>query len=98
MREQIETLTKRLEAEINKTPSGDLRNLLTDANVLIQALNIHDVSKRLKELKIWYPDAHKQFDGAEIYWEEDPDEITSMGKKAIGVVKYDDLLDVINDC
>jgi hypothetical protein len=43
MKEQIENLTKRLVVEINKTPSGDLRNLLTDAHVLIQALNIHGV-------------------------------------------------------
>ena len=51
MKEQIENLTKRLEVEINKTPSGDLRNILTDANVLLQALSIHDVSQQ-RELLI----------------------------------------------
>jgi hypothetical protein len=33
---EIQELAKRLEAEISKTPTGDLRNLLCDANIVIQ--------------------------------------------------------------
>lgn len=36
--EGTEELIKRLETEINKTPTGDLRNLLCDANIVIQSL------------------------------------------------------------
>ncbi|KKN88734.1 hypothetical protein LCGC14_0246250 [marine sediment metagenome] len=39
MKEQIEEVTKRLEIEINRTPTGKLRELLCDANILLQALN-----------------------------------------------------------
>ena len=38
--ENIKELIKRIEVEINKTPSGELRNLLCDINIVIQALNI----------------------------------------------------------
>lgn len=34
---QKEQLLKQLEQEINKTPTGELRNLLTDINILMQA-------------------------------------------------------------
>lgn len=36
--EEINELVKRIETEINKTPTGDLRNLLCDANIIIQTL------------------------------------------------------------
>jgi hypothetical protein len=39
MKEEINELVKRLEAEISNTPTGELRNLLCDANIMIQALN-----------------------------------------------------------
>jgi hypothetical protein len=42
MEQQKKDLIKRLEAEINETPTGNLRNLLTDANILIQSLSIPD--------------------------------------------------------
>ena len=32
-------IIKRLEKEINLTPTGELRNLLSDANIMIQTLN-----------------------------------------------------------
>jgi len=43
---EIQELIKRVEAEINKTPTGELRNLLCDANIVLQqqALNIAAVS------------------------------------------------------
>lgn len=45
---EIQELIKRVEVEINKTPTGVLRNLLCDINILlqqqIQNLNIYDVS------------------------------------------------------
>jgi hypothetical protein len=40
MNEEITELIKRLETEISKTPTGELRNLLCEANITIQALNI----------------------------------------------------------
>lgn len=49
MKEQIENLVNRLEDEINNTPTSELRNLLTDANVLLQALSIHVVSNRISD-------------------------------------------------
>ena len=33
---ELQDLIKRVEVEINKTPSGELRNLLCDANILLQ--------------------------------------------------------------
>lgn len=33
---ELQELIKRIEVEINKTPSGELRNLLCDANILLQ--------------------------------------------------------------
>jgi len=39
-KEQIEELIKRLDKEINKTPTGELRNLLADANICLRFLNI----------------------------------------------------------
>jgi len=43
---EIQELIKRVEAEISKTPTGELRNLLCDANIVLQqqALNIAAVS------------------------------------------------------
>jgi hypothetical protein len=38
-KDMVDELIKRLESEINKTPSGDLRNLLCDANIVLRALN-----------------------------------------------------------
>ena len=40
--EELKELIKRLEAEINETPTGKLRELLCDANILLQnkALNL----------------------------------------------------------
>jgi hypothetical protein len=43
MNKEITELVKRLEAEISNTPTGELRNLLCDANITIQALNIPSV-------------------------------------------------------
>lgn len=34
----MKELIKRIESEINKTPTGELRNLLCDANIAIQSL------------------------------------------------------------
>ena len=49
----LQELIKRVEVEINKTPTGELRNLLCDANIMLQqkALNIPVVSNR-RELLI----------------------------------------------
>lgn len=49
---ETEELIKRVEAEINKTPTGELRNLLCDANIVLQhqALNIAAVSKQSEQL------------------------------------------------
>ncbi len=46
---EIQELIKRVEVEINKTPTGELRNLLCDANIVLQqqALNIGAVSGML---------------------------------------------------
>ena len=43
---EIQELIKRVEVEINKTPTGELRNLLCDTNIVLQqqALNIAAVS------------------------------------------------------
>ena len=50
---EIQELIKRVEAEISKTPTGKLRNLLCDANIVLQqqALNIAAVSKQSEQLK-----------------------------------------------
>lgn len=50
---EIQELIKRVEVEINKTPTGDLRNLLCDTNIVLhqQALNIAAVSKQSEQLK-----------------------------------------------
>ena len=50
---EIQELIKRVEAEISKTPTGELRNLLCDANIVLQqqALNITAVSKQSEQLK-----------------------------------------------
>ena len=37
---ELEELVERIEIEINKTPTGELRNLLCDVNIMIQALTI----------------------------------------------------------
>lgn len=71
---------------------------ITEQEARALLLDLLGVSNRLKKLKIWYPDAHTQFDSAEIYWEEDPEELTSMGKTAVGVVKHSDLMSVMNVC
>lgn len=47
---EIEGLIERLETEINKTPTGELRNLLCDANIILQQ-QIYDNNK-IKEDKI----------------------------------------------
>ena len=49
---QIQELIKRLESEINKTPTGELRNLLCDANIVLQqqALNITVVVGQSEQL------------------------------------------------
>lgn len=48
---EIEELIKRVEIEINKTPTGELRNLLCDINIVLQQqiLNITNI-KQLKLL------------------------------------------------
>ena len=38
MKEQVKNLVNRLELEINKTPTGELRNLLTDANIIVHQI------------------------------------------------------------
>ena len=50
---EIPELIKRVEVEINKTPTGELRNLLCDTNIVLQqqALNIAAVSKQSEQLK-----------------------------------------------
>ena len=50
---ELRDLIKRVEAEINETPSGNLRNLLCDANILLQkqALILPIVSQRSELLK-----------------------------------------------
>jgi hypothetical protein len=49
---EIQELIKRLESEISKTPTGKLRNLLCDANIILQhqALNMDAVSKQREQL------------------------------------------------
>jgi hypothetical protein len=44
---EIQELIKRVEAEINKTPTGELRNLLCDVNIVLQqqTLNIAAVRR-----------------------------------------------------
>jgi len=44
----MEELTKRLESEINNTPTGELRNLLCDVNIMIQHQNLQ-ISKFTKQ-------------------------------------------------
>lgn len=44
MKPEIRELIKRLESEICKTPTGELRNLLCDLNIVIQSL-VKDVKK-----------------------------------------------------
>lgn len=50
---EIQELIKRVEVEINKTPTGELRNLLCDTNIVLQqqALNIAAVSRQSEQLK-----------------------------------------------
>lgn len=45
--EELQKLISRIETEIIKTPSGELRNLLCDTNIVLQqkALNIDLVNK-----------------------------------------------------
>lgn len=40
MDKEISELVKRLEAEISNTPTGELRDLLCDANITIQSLSM----------------------------------------------------------
>jgi len=42
--EEITELIKRVEVEINKTPTGELRNLLCDVNIVLHLL---EIKKRL---------------------------------------------------
>jgi len=69
---ELEGLIKRLEAEINETPSGELRNLLCDANILLQknSLISPDTSNQKEllmdyELKIWINPTKQMIDTAE---------------------------------
>ena len=39
MKKEIVELTSKIEREISKTPTGELRNLLCDANIVIRELN-----------------------------------------------------------
>ena len=50
---ELRDLIKRVEAEINETPYGNLRNLLCDANILLQkqALILPIVSQQSELLK-----------------------------------------------
>lgn len=41
----MQELIKRVESEINKTPTGELRNLLCDANIAIQSLIKNELSE-----------------------------------------------------
>lgn len=43
--EEIQELVKRLELEILKTPTGELRDLLCDANIVIQYKVLNPTSK-----------------------------------------------------
>ena len=51
---ELQDLIKRVEAEINETPSGNLRNLLCDANITLQkqALILPVVSQQSELLKV----------------------------------------------
>lgn len=49
---EVTELVKRLEIEINKTPTGELRNLLCDANITILALAMPAVIKSLPYKKV----------------------------------------------
>ena len=71
MKEQIETLVNRLESEINKTPTSELRNLLTDANVLLQALSIHVVSQQREPLIAFAEDWNTKNDTDQVEITED---------------------------
>ena len=39
MKKEIVELTSKIEREISKTPTGELRNLLCDANIVIRELS-----------------------------------------------------------
>ncbi len=47
--EEINDLIKRIESEINKTPTGDLRNILTDANIVLHSY-VH-ISNKLNKIQ-----------------------------------------------
>ena len=51
MKPEITELVNRIETEIGKTPTGDLMNLLCDANITIQTLD-NPVIGDLKEFSI----------------------------------------------
>ena len=59
---EIQELIKRVEVEINKTPTGELRNLLCDANIVLhqQALNIAAVVGQSEQLKAFADYAQKR--------------------------------------
>lgn len=55
MKDKVKELSKRLELEIHKTPSGELRNLLTDANILLLYFARQEQEDEYKEIcKIMY--------------------------------------------
>lgn len=43
MKPEIKELIGRIESEINRTPTGDLRNLLCDTNIAIQQLSMFGI-------------------------------------------------------
>lgn len=53
MKTEIVKLINRIESEIGKTPTGELRNLLCDTNIMIHTLNkLIDTQKKTNEKKI----------------------------------------------
>lgn len=57
--EEIGNLIKRVESEINKTPTGKLRNLLCDVNIVLQyeQLDTNDFVHKFDK----YQDAYEDF-------------------------------------
>tara|TARA_R110002051_G_C8769409_1_gene503330 strand:+ start:9950 stop:10216 length:267 start_codon:yes stop_codon:yes gene_type:complete len=56
---------------------------------------LDSIVKKLNSIKVWYPDAYNLYGSPEIHWEGNSEEITSMGKEAIGVVFIDELSELL---
>ena len=62
MKEQIKNVVGRLGVEINKTPTGELRNLLTDANILLQSVYDSTLTSSTPNEELEYCNKHKWSD------------------------------------